>query len=209
MFVVNCVIESERVARKSGRNPGKLLFLLATRKPPGGATVRPFVAWHPARFAAMADIRSPSPSREPNADTALQPDADSARGVNPVAGMDASAPPPAAGAILDAYGLPPVGGSAPHDSKLQPLPRPAQTWAALRREMAAEAVGTFFIVIFGVGSVCSAVSTGSLVGLWQVHSSARAHVCYCVDKGFPDPHIGVPGRYCVGVCGGDWDLRHR
>lgn len=30
MFVVNCVIESERVARKSGRNPGKLLFLLAT-----------------------------------------------------------------------------------------------------------------------------------------------------------------------------------
>jgi len=37
-------------------------------------------------------------------------------------------------------------------------------------EMSAEAWGTGFIVIFGVGSVCSAVLAGDLVGLWQVAS---------------------------------------
>eukprot|EP00403_Amphidinium_massartii_P040457 CAMPEP_0178453684 /NCGR_PEP_ID=MMETSP0689_2-20121128/44944_1 /TAXON_ID=160604 /ORGANISM="Amphidinium massartii, Strain CS-259" /LENGTH=296 /DNA_ID=CAMNT_0020079543 /DNA_START=11 /DNA_END=901 /DNA_ORIENTATION=+ len=35
-------------------------------------------------------------------------------------------------------------------------------------EMTAEAVGTGFIVVFGVGSVCSAVTSGALTGLWQV-----------------------------------------
>jgi glycerol uptake facilitator protein len=34
--------------------------------------------------------------------------------------------------------------------------------------MAAEAWGTGLIVIFGVGSVCSAITSGSLMGLWQV-----------------------------------------
>ncbi len=36
------------------------------------------------------------------------------------------------------------------------------------RLMAAEAVGTFLLVFFGVGSVHVAVLTGGLVGLWQV-----------------------------------------
>jgi len=38
----------------------------------------------------------------------------------------------------------------------------------LLTEMSAEAVGTGFIVVFGVGSVCSAVTSGALTGLWQV-----------------------------------------
>ncbi|CAM9456315.1 unnamed protein product, partial [Heterosigma akashiwo] len=38
----------------------------------------------------------------------------------------------------------------------------------LLRKCIAEAWGTFFIIIFGVGSVCSAVFAGSFSGLWQV-----------------------------------------
>lgn len=34
--------------------------------------------------------------------------------------------------------------------------------------LTAEALGTMFIVIFGVGSVCTAVTTGAQEGLWQV-----------------------------------------
>ncbi|KAK3269654.1 hypothetical protein CYMTET_21917 [Cymbomonas tetramitiformis] len=35
-------------------------------------------------------------------------------------------------------------------------------------QFAAEAFGTYFIVVIGCGSVCSAVLTGALQGLWQV-----------------------------------------
>lgn len=38
----------------------------------------------------------------------------------------------------------------------------------LVQQCIAECIGTMFIVIFGVGSVCSAVLTNSLTGLWQV-----------------------------------------
>jgi glycerol uptake facilitator protein len=38
----------------------------------------------------------------------------------------------------------------------------------LRRALAAEAAGTFLLVLFGTGSVAAAVLTGAQVGLWQV-----------------------------------------
>jgi len=49
----------------------------------------------------------------------------------------------------------------------------ADTWAQLREEMLAELIGTFFIMIFGVGSVCAAVTTSAQAGLWQVHCGLR------------------------------------
>jgi len=49
--------------------------------------------------------------------------------------------------------------------------RSGMSWLAKRpllRKCIAEAWGTFFIVMFGVGAVCSAVFAGSMNGLWQV-----------------------------------------
>src|SRR5208283_199151 len=39
---------------------------------------------------------------------------------------------------------------------------------SLARECAAEVIGTFILVFFGLGSVHVAVLTGALTGLWQV-----------------------------------------
>eukprot|EP00418_Pyrodinium_bahamense_P019271 CAMPEP_0179128050 /NCGR_PEP_ID=MMETSP0796-20121207/60692_1 /TAXON_ID=73915 /ORGANISM="Pyrodinium bahamense, Strain pbaha01" /LENGTH=501 /DNA_ID=CAMNT_0020826873 /DNA_START=58 /DNA_END=1563 /DNA_ORIENTATION=+ len=50
----------------------------------------------------------------------------------------------------------------------QPRQRFSPEARQLFYEMMAEAWGTGFIVIFGVGSVCSAVTSGDLKGLWQV-----------------------------------------
>ena len=40
--------------------------------------------------------------------------------------------------------------------------------ASLPRRVLAECIGTYLLVLFGTGSVASAVTTGSLQGLWQV-----------------------------------------
>jgi glycerol uptake facilitator protein len=42
------------------------------------------------------------------------------------------------------------------------------TAAPLRRALVAEAVGTYLLVLFGTGSVATAVLTGAQAGLWQV-----------------------------------------
>jgi len=54
---------------------------------------------------------------------------------------------------------------------LEAAPPPSEDWTSpkhLMKALLAEAIGTFIIVIFGVGSVCTVVTTGAQQGLWQV-----------------------------------------
>ena len=54
---------------------------------------------------------------------------------------------------------------------LRPSPtRADKSCKLIWSKMFAEMIGTCMIVIFGCGSVCSAVLTGSFSGLWQVAS---------------------------------------